>query len=108
MASQVGYYQIIRKYGTSKVTTLMLAVDTRTNTQVFLKVLKASPSQFNLRYRMQTEFEVLSGLNHPNIVRIVEFNQNTAYVSKSGRRFDVSCVAMELLPKGTYSTICSM
>ena len=49
---------------------------------------------------MQTEFEVVSGLNHANIARVLEFNASAVYISQSGKRFEVSYIAMETLSNG--------
>ena len=100
--SQVDHFQVIRKLGAGANAKVKLAVDTRTGAKIALKVMKGNVATIPQRYlaQCQSEIEALNRINHPNIVRIFDVNENAVYQSKSGRSFNVVYIAMELLSNG--------
>ena len=96
------HYQVIRKLGAGANAKVKLAIDTRTGTQVALKVMKGDLASIPQRYlaQCQSEIAALNRINHPNIVRIFDVNESALYRSKSGKEFNVVYIAMELLSNG--------
>lgn len=99
--AHVDHYQIIGKLGAGSNAKVKLARDTRTDAQVALKVMKKNNGIFSRHLvQFQNEIQALNGLNHPHIVRVLDFSECAVYNSKSGKQFDVIYIVMELLPNG--------
>ena len=80
MSSLIGktldHYRIIESIGQGGMATVYLAVDKRSQEEVAIKVLSATMSsdrRFVKRFRR--EAQVVSQLNHPNIVPVLEYGQ---------------------------------
>ena len=87
-------YRFIRKLAESPASTVYLAESLKSQSEVVLKVLPQFPEadgnntdSFN---RFLREYEIASGLRHPNVVRIYDF----------GIGDDYAYIAMEYFPQG--------
>ena len=99
--AQVDHYQIIGKLGAGNNAKVKLARDMRTDAQVALKIMKKNNGVFSRHLvQFQSEIQALNRLNHPHIVRVLDFSECAVYNSKSGKQFDVIYIVMELLPNG--------
>jgi serine/threonine protein kinase/CheY-like chemotaxis protein len=87
-------YRFIRKLAGSPAATVYLAESLKTRSQVVLKVLsqpaEADGGNTDSFKRFLREYEIASGLRHPNVVRIFDF----------GIGDDYAYIAMEYFPKG--------
>ena len=70
----IGHYRVISRIGAGGMGEVYLARDTRLNRQIALKVLhKAVASDVDRLLRFEREAQLVSALNHPNILTIYEF-----------------------------------
>lgn len=87
-------YRFIRKLAESPVSTVYLADSIKVGSQVVLKVLRQAPEvggkSADTFDRFLREYEIASGIRHPNVVRIFDF----------GAGDDYAYIAMEYFPKG--------
>jgi len=75
-----GRYRIIRALGTGGNSEVHLAVDTHSQREVALKIFKTTEKEENFLPRFLREAYGLSRLNHPNIVKLVDFgNQRNVF-----------------------------
>jgi serine/threonine protein kinase len=73
----LGHYQLIEEVGRGGMATVCRAVDTRSNTEVAIKVLSptiSGDSRFVRRFKR--EGSLLAGLKHPNIVPILGYGDS--------------------------------
>lgn len=68
MPKQIGDYSIIKALGEGSSCKVKLAVNTKTNTKVALKLMNDINDQ-QIRELLLTEIEVCAKLNHPNIIK---------------------------------------
>jgi serine/threonine protein kinase len=67
----IGPYRVLETIGTGGVGTVYRAVDRRTNESVALKLLSTGPAlDPKAARRMAREFETLSELSPPNVVKV--------------------------------------
>ena len=87
-------YRFIRKLAESPAATVYLAESLKSKSQVVLKVLRqaaeADGKHSDTFNRFLREYEIASGLRHPNVVPIYDF----------GAGDDYAYIAMEYFPKG--------
>jgi len=87
-------YRFIRKLAESPASSVYLAESLKSKSQVVLKVLVQVPETdgkgADSFTRFLREYEIASGLRHPNVVRIYDF----------GIGDDYAYIAMEYFPKG--------
>jgi CheY-like chemotaxis protein len=87
-------YRFIRKLAESPVSAVYLAENLKSQSQVVLKVLLQVPDSEGKNAdsfsRFLREYEIASGLRHPNVVRIFDF----------GIGDDYAYIAMEYFPRG--------
>jgi CheY-like chemotaxis protein len=87
-------YRFVRKLAESPVSAVYLAESLKTRSQVALKVLpqlsEGDGGNGDSFKRFLREYEIASGLRHPNVVRIYDF----------GIGDDYAYIAMEYFPKG--------
>ena len=76
---QLGPYKIGKKLGRGGMGTVYAAVDTSTGKRVAVKVLSPNlASEEGFRERFEGEIESLQQLNHPNIVKLFGFGEQTS------------------------------
>jgi serine/threonine protein kinase/ActR/RegA family two-component response regulator len=75
-----GRYRLIRALGTGGNSEVHLALDTHFQREVALKIFKTTEKEENFLPRFLREAYGLSRLNHPNIVKLVDFgNQRNVF-----------------------------
>jgi serine/threonine protein kinase len=93
---RIGHYDIQSKLGAGGMGTVYLALDTRLNRPVALKVLAPDKWEGTAgRGRLIREAQAASALNHPNIVTVYEV----------GREGDVDFIAMERVDGKTLRSL---
>ena len=86
MDKQISHYKILSKIASGGMAIVYLALDTRTNTKVAIKLLKEEISGREKTLERFTQ-EGLFNLNHPNIVKILD----------AGLNDDIPFIAMEYI-----------
>jgi class 3 adenylate cyclase/tRNA A-37 threonylcarbamoyl transferase component Bud32 len=89
-------YRVVSRIGHGGSSVVYLAERERDKQQVVLKILNASPSlEENLLQRFVQEFDIISSIDHPNVVKIYDrgFSEHHAYL------------AMEYFPGGSLADI---
>src|SRR5215475_67958 len=88
MKSQLGPYQILSQLGAGGMGEVFLALDTRLDRRVALKILPTGFAHDRERVaRFEREAKAVAALSHPNILAIIDYGQDD----------DVWYVATELL-----------
>lgn len=72
------YYRIDRIIGRGGTGTVYAAHDTRTKLPIAIKCLDSTPSFDNMSF-LCAEFEILSRIDHPHIIRVLDFNAAPGY-----------------------------
>jgi len=93
-------FEVLREVGRGGAGIVFQARDGKDGAQIALKVVASSDADMQERARFLEEGEMLSELNHPNIVRIVDFGTlGTGPVDLGGQRFETQTpyIAMEWL-----------
>lgn len=112
MAAQTSFldhYTILRKLGEGTFAKVKLGQDNSTGQLVALKILKSTYEGARATAVAQTltEIQVLSRLSHPNILRLIGYNQQGVYTSKKKGTFTRLYVATELAPYGDlFDVLC--
>src|SRR4051812_39733227 len=76
----IGPYRVLETIGTGGVGTVYRAVDRRTNESVALKLLSTGPAlDPKAARRLAREFETLSELSHPNVVKVFDTGVHQGY-----------------------------
>ena len=76
--ARLGPYRIVRKVGRGGMGTVYLGVDDSSGQNAAVKLLGAEMAQHaDFRERFKAEIETLRKLNHPNIVQIFGFGEET-------------------------------
>lgn len=76
----VGPYRILDVLGTGGVATVYRAVDRRSGEPIALKLLSTGPAlDPRAARRLAREFETLSELSHPNVVRVIDTGVHQGY-----------------------------
>ena len=77
IAESIAHYRIIEKLGAGGMGEVYLALDTKLNRKVAIKVLKRdSVADDNLRKRLVREAQAAAKLDHPNICSIYDVNES--------------------------------
>ncbi|HYJ85581.1 MAG TPA: protein kinase [Pyrinomonadaceae bacterium] len=76
IAESIAHYRIIEKLGAGGMGEVYLALDTKLNRKVAIKVLKADAiAEVTLRKRLVREAQAAAKLDHPNICAIYDVNE---------------------------------
>ena len=100
----IGPYTVIKQLGEGGMGTVYLAerADAQYHKQVAIKLIRPGPGSYALMQRFYTERQILSGMEHPNIARMLEGgvieNAQPYLVMEyvDGERFDKYCDARQL------------
>jgi WD40 repeat protein/serine/threonine protein kinase len=81
IGTQVGRYQLIEQIGSSEISSMFKAYDTRLERDVAIKLVVRSKEYSNefADYFLK-ESQALAQLSHPNIVKILDFGQDQGYL----------------------------
>lgn len=82
IGKKIDQYRILKVIGHGGVASVFLAHDENKDRDVALKILPPSALDDNIRTRFQREAELLFQLNHPNIVKVLDYGllDGTAYI----------------------------
>ena len=101
-----GEYQIIRLIGQGGMGAVYMAYDTRLDLKVAIKVISAGvvenmeASEYELALkRFQAEARIVASIDHPNVIRIFGFKQDT--IECDGQSIKVDYLVMELMAERT-------
>lgn len=109
---QVSYlnnFQIMKKLGTGYNSKVKLAINTLTNKEYAIKIMKDDENiSSNIRATIN-ENQTLLQLNHPNIIKLFEIGNNGKYTKSSGEiKENVTYAVLELAKKGEiFEYLCS-
>jgi serine/threonine protein kinase len=99
-------YQIIRLIGQGGMGAVYMAYDTRLDLKVAIKVISAGvvetmeASEYELALkRFQAEARIVASVDHPNVIRIFGFKQDT--IECDGQNIKVDYLVMELMAERT-------
>lgn len=100
--SSLDHYRVLRTIGAGTFGKVKLGQDKGTGQLVALKILKqASQSHQALALAQSfTEIQALSQLSHPHILRLIGYNQQGVYVSRTKGTLTRLYIATELAPYG--------
>ena len=100
--SLLDHYTILRKLGEGAYAKVKLGQDNSTGQLVALKILKPTYESVRATAVAQTltEIQVLSRLSHPNILRLIGYNQQGLYTSRTKGTVNRLYAATELAPYG--------
>jgi serine/threonine protein kinase len=101
--SRLDNYIVLRTLGKGATAKVKSVQDPATNQIYAAKILRSQGEALASRFRdiMQTEMQLLNRIAHPNIVNLVNSNENGVYVKKSGRgMYNCMYMIMELCPNG--------
>ncbi len=80
IAESIAHYQIIRKLGAGGMGEVYLALDTKLDRQVAIKVLQPdSLAEENLKKRLLREARAVAKLDHPNICAVYDVNEADSF-----------------------------
>jgi len=96
VGQQLGSYKLIRLLGKGGFAEVHLGEHIRLGSQVAIKVSPAHMVSDDEMERFSTEARILSSLNHPHIVRFLEF----------GTEGQTPFLVMEYAPNGTLQERC--
>lgn len=78
---------------------MKIGLDPNVNKYYAIKIIKKSHPAFNLK-NFKKEVEILSTLQHSNIVNLVEFFESVEYIKKNKKSYQVTAIVMDLVLNG--------
>lgn len=100
--SRLDNFIVLRGLGKG-ATAKVKAVQDPTTQQVFAaKILKNQGEALSARFRevVQNEMSSLNRIQHPNVVNLINANENGVYVKKNGSMYNCMYMVIELCPNG--------
>jgi serine/threonine protein kinase len=101
-----GEYQIIRLIGKGGMGTVYMAYDTRLDLKVAIKVISPGgldtmeSSEYELALkRFQAEARIVAQIDHPSVIRVLGFKQDT--IENDGQHRKIDYLVMELMAERT-------
>jgi eukaryotic-like serine/threonine-protein kinase len=76
MRKKIGPYTLHRKLGQGGMGAVYAATDGRGGREVAIKLVREAATDAELRERLRREARAVSGIEHPNICRLYEFNDD--------------------------------
>jgi serine/threonine protein kinase len=103
--SQVGIldkYTVIKKLSKGSLITVKLVSDSTKSILVVCKILKIRPviAINAIRERFSTEIALLKASSHDNIIKILDYSENSYYQKKNGRCYECMYYITEYCPRG--------
>jgi len=102
MPSKIDNYVCTRTLGSGISAKVKLATNQANGQQVALKIFDMS-LPYNTKKVLETikkEVEVYSTLNHPYMVRLLDYKEDACWVKSSGQQLKVAYMALELITGG--------
>jgi serine/threonine protein kinase len=97
--ASLGNYALLKTLGSGYNSKVKLGYNAESNKYTAVKIIKHSHPSLNLK-TLKKEIEVLSTLQHPNVVNLIDFNESIDYVKKNNKTYKVVAIIMELVPNG--------
>ncbi len=92
---------LLRTLGSGGYSKVKLGQHQTTEQMAAIKILKSTPSTLEPVLQMvSAEVTSLRQVDHPNIVRILDHNDNGTYTNSQGAQRPAIYIALELCPKG--------
>ena len=101
--SHLDHFIVLRSLGKGATAKVKAVQDPNTQQVYAAKILTNQGEALTSRFRdiMQHEMNSLNRINHPNIVNLVNANENGVYVKKNGKGlYNCMYMVMELCPNG--------
>ena len=101
MPSQIDQYTLLKTLGSGVSAKVKLAQDP-SGQQVALKVFDLTNPSCNEKIlaALRREVQVYKGLDHANIVRLIDFKENSEKIKENGQKKKVSYIVLELISGG--------
>ena len=102
MPSKLDHYVCIKTLGAGISAKVKLATDSRTQQRVALKIFDKS-NELNTVIAIQTirtELEALTILDHPYMVKVIDFKEDAILKKSNGDKRQVAYLALELITGG--------
>lgn len=103
-------YVVLRTLGSGLTSKVKMIRDPSKNAINAAKILRSNSENIipeSYIDAMKTEVQILIQLNHPNIIKILEYNSGGVYQSKKGHTYSCIFMTMELCPYGNLYDIMS-
>jgi len=95
----LGPYVLIRTLGSGGTSKVKLGFDPKNKKYYAIKIIKPDHMSEN-KEGIEKEIKMLSSLQHPNIVNMIEVQENAEYQKKSGETYRVMAIVLELVSGG--------
>ena len=104
MPSQLGKYTLLNTLGKGAHSKVKLATNPKTREYFAIKILKKMNKNIDQKFMdlVITEVQALTVLHHPNIVNMVEFNQDGVVKKQNGHQYPVIYIVLELATGGEF------
>jgi len=102
MPSQLGKYSLLRTLGTGANSKVKLGLDKSTGFYFAVKIMDKGNSSVDHKMLelVKTEVETMGGLNHPNIVNLIEYSEEGVVEKSNGVKKSVFYIVLELATGG--------
>ena len=100
--SSIGDFLLLKTLGEGSGTKCKLGVHKTTKKEVAVKIMKRSSPEVTSTFLTlwKTEVGIMKKLDHPNIVKLYEYDENGVKVKRSGEGEDVLYLVLELIKGG--------
>src|SRR5689334_18046584 len=100
--SRLDNFIVLRTLGKGATAKVKAIQDPNTQQVFAAKILKNQGEALSTRFRevVQNEMQSLNKISHPNIVNLINANENGVYVKKSGGMYNCMYMIMELCTNG--------
>lgn len=104
MPSTLGKYTLLQTLGKGAHSKVKLALDPSTKKHYAIKILKKMNKNIDQKFMdlVVTEVQALTYLNHPNIVNMIEFNQEGTVKKSNGGTYPCIYIVLELATGGEF------
>jgi serine/threonine protein kinase len=92
-------YILVSTLGSGYNSKVKLGFNTKTEQYHAVKIIKHDHPKLNLE-NLQKEIEILSHLNHSNIVNLIKYYECAEYTKKSGKTYNAIAIIMEVVTNG--------
>jgi len=92
-------YTLLKTLGSGYNSKVKLGYDSEADKYVAVKIIKHSHPKLNIKL-IKKEIDILSKLNHPNIVNLIDFIESATYVKKNEKTYQAVAIILELVSGG--------
>lgn len=100
--SRLDNFIVLRGLGQGATAKVKAVQDPNTGNIYAAKILRSQGETLTTRFRevVQNEMQSLNRIHHPNIVNLINANENGVYLKKDGRMLNCMYMIIELCPNG--------